>query len=77
MDLVFDDKAVARSVGDEIVGRLQRDTVDVGPERGHQVGSSQDDARPAQVVENLVDGVVGDDVEKMLAIDVVAQGAPD
>jgi hypothetical protein len=47
--------------------------VAVGGELSHQIGTPPDNARPAgEVVEDLVDNVVRDDIEKVLAIDQVA-----
>ena len=43
------------------------DDLDVTPERIHQFGSSANNARPAEIIEDLVDGVVSDDVKKVLA----------
>jgi len=76
MDLVFDnpDTVVVCLVDNQLIGRLKRDVVDIAPERGHQVGPPLDDARPTgEVVEDLVDDVVGDDVKEVLAINEVAQ----
>jgi len=71
MDLVFDDEttAVVCLVGNQLIGGLKRDVIDIAPELAHQGGSPLDDARPAgEVVENLVNDVVSDDVEEVLAI---------
>jgi len=47
------------------------------PEQGYQVSPPLDNARPArEVVENLVNEVVGYDVEEVLAIDKVTQRPP-
>lgn len=80
MDLVFDDDdtAVIRLVGDQSIGGPERDVVDIAPERGHQVGPPLDDARPAgHVVEHLVDGLVGEGVKEVLAVDEVANRPSD
>ena len=71
MDFIFDDDdtAVICLVGNQLIGRLKLDVVDVAPEPGHQIGAPLDHARPTgEVVEDLVDDVVSDDVEEMLAI---------
>ncbi|WP_232833481.1 hypothetical protein [Paraburkholderia kururiensis] len=73
MNLVFDDTASVCLVGNQLVGRLKRDVVDVAFERSHQVGSSFDNAGPTQVVTNLVNDVVGDDVEEVSSIDKVTE----
>jgi hypothetical protein len=40
----------------------------------HQLGASVDNARPAgDFVENLIDNVVGDDIEEVITVDQVAQ----
>jgi len=79
MDLVFDhhDLAVRRPVSDQPIGGLERDVVDIGPKRSHQLGPALDDARPAgNVVADLVRDAVGDDFEEVLAIDEVAERSP-
>jgi len=55
----------------QIICGLQTYDPDVTPERIHQVGSAPNHARPAKIIEDLVDGVVGDDVKEVLAIDKV------
>jgi hypothetical protein len=75
MDFIFDDEdtAVVCLVGNQLIGRLKLDAVAIAPELGHQIGAPLDDARPAgKVVEDLVDDVVSDDVEEVLAINKVA-----
>ena len=65
MDFIFDDDntAVICLVGDQLIGRLKLDVVDIAPELGHQIGAPLDDARPTrEIVEDLVDDVVSDDV---------------
>jgi hypothetical protein len=66
VDFVFDDDdtSVVRLVDDQIVGGAEFDAVAVADELGHQIGAPADDPRPTgEVVEDLVDDVVGDDVE--------------
>ncbi len=59
---------------DQLVGGAKLDVFDIAPELGHQLGPPLDDARPTgEVVEDLVDDVVGDDIEEVLAVDEVAQ----
>jgi hypothetical protein len=75
MDFIFDDQdtAVVCLVGSQLIGRLKLDVLAIGSELGHQIGAPLDDARPTgEVVEDLVDDVVSDDVEEMLAINKVA-----
>jgi hypothetical protein len=75
MDFIFDDEdtAVVCLVGNQLIGRLKLDVVAIAPELGHQIGAPLDNARPTgKVVEDLVDDVVSDDVEEVLAINVVA-----
>jgi hypothetical protein len=75
MDLVFDDDntAVVCLVGNQLIGGLKRDVIDIAPELAHQGGSPLDNARPTRkVVANLVNDVVSDDVEEVLAINKVA-----
>lgn len=70
MDLVFDDDetTVVRLVGNQRVGGLKCDVVNIAPELGHQVGPRPDNARPAgEVVADLVNDIVGDDVKEVLA----------
>jgi hypothetical protein len=75
MDLIFDDNDMTsvRCVDNQVICGVQLDDVDVTPERIHQIGSSPNDARPAEIIENLVDGVLVDDVKEVLAIDTVTQ----
>lgn len=75
MDFILDDHDTAciRCVDNQIVCRLQMDDADVTFERIHQVDSSSNDARPAEIIEDFVDGVVGDDVKEVLAVDKIAQ----
>ena len=75
MDLVFDDDdmTVVCLMGNQFIGGLKRDIVNIAPERGHQAGATLDSARPTgEVVEDLVNDVIGDDVEEVLAINKVA-----
>src|SRR5271170_2782730 len=76
MDFIFDDHdvSVVCLVGNQLVSRLKLDVVAIAPELGHQISASFDNARPTgNVVEDLVDGVVSDDVEEVLTIDEVAE----
>jgi len=75
MDFIFDDEdtAVVYLVGNQLIGRLKLDAVAIASELGHQIGAPLDNARPTgKVVEDLVDDVVSDDVEEVLAINKVA-----
>jgi kynureninase len=75
MDFIFDDDdtAVVYLVGNQFIGGLKLDVVAIALELGHQVGAPPDNARPTgEVVEHLVDDVVSDDVEEVLAIGKVA-----
>ena len=75
MDLVFEDDetTVVCLVDNQSIGGLKRDVVDIAPELGHQAGPALDNARPTgEVVADLVNDVVGDDVEEVLAINKVA-----
>ena len=56
---------------------LQVDDADVTPERIHQVGSSANDARPAEIIEDLVDGVIADGVKEVLALHKLTQCTSD
>jgi hypothetical protein len=76
MDFILDDHdtTVVRLVGNQLVGGLKLDIVAIAPELSHQIGAPSDNARPTgDVVENLIDDVVSDDVEEVLAINDVAQ----
>jgi GAF domain-containing protein len=75
MDFIFDDDntAIVCLAGNQLIGRLQLDVIAIAPELGHQISAPLDNARPTgKVVEDLVDDVVSDDVEEMLAINKVA-----
>ena len=74
MDLILDDNdaAFVRCVDNQMICGLKMDDADITLERIHQIGSSPNDARPAKIIENFVDGAVGDDVKEVLAIDTVA-----
>jgi hypothetical protein len=75
MDFILDDDDTAsvRRVDNQIVCGLQVDDADVTPKRIHQVGSSPNDARPAEIIEDLVDSVVSNDVKEVLPIDKLTQ----
>jgi hypothetical protein len=76
MDFILDDDdtTVVRLLGNQLIGRLKLDVVAITPELNHQIGAPVDNARPTgNLVENLVDDVVGYDVEEVLAINEVAQ----
>jgi hypothetical protein len=75
MDFVFDnqDMAVVGLVGNQLVGGLKHDAVAIALEFGHQIGAPLDNARPTgKVVEDLVDDVVSDDVEEVVAVNKIA-----
>jgi hypothetical protein len=75
MDFIFDNDnmAVVCLMDDQLIGGLKFDVVDITPEPGHQIGSSLDDARPTgKIVKDLVDDVVSDYFEEVLAINEVA-----
>ena len=74
MDFIFDDNmAVVGCVGHQFIGRLKLDVIAIALKLGHQIDAPLDNTRPTgEVVENLVDDVVSDNVEEMLAIDEVA-----
>jgi hypothetical protein len=76
VDFVLDDDAITivYSMDNQLIGRLKFDVVAIALELRHQIGAPPDNARPTgDVVENLIDDVVGDDVEEVLAINEVAQ----
>ena len=78
MNLVFDDDdtTIVCLVDDQLVGGLKFDVFAIAPEPGHQIGASPDNSGPAgDLVEDLVNNVLGDDVEKVLTPDEVAQRA--
>jgi hypothetical protein len=75
MNFIFDDQdtAVVRLVGNQFIGRLKLDVIAIAPELVHQIGASLDDAGPTrELVEDLVNDIVSDDVEEVLAINKVA-----
>ena len=75
MDFIFDndDTAGVCLVGNQLVGRVQLDGVAIALELGHQIGAASDTARPTgEVVEDLIDDVVADNIEEVLAINEVA-----
>ena len=75
MDFVFDDDgmAVVCLVGNQLIRRLKFNVVAIAPELSHKFGASSDGPRPTcDVIENLVDNIVGDYVEEVLAINEVA-----
>jgi hypothetical protein len=75
MDFIFNDydTAVIRLVGNQLAGRLKLDVFAIALELGHQIGAPLDNARPTgEVVEDLVDNIVSDNVEEVLALDKVA-----
>jgi hypothetical protein len=74
MDVVFDNdgtNTAVCSVRDQLIRGLKFDAVAVAPKLGHQVRSPPSNARPTEVVDDLVDDFVGDDVEEVLAINEV------
>ena len=75
MNFIFDDQdpAVVSLVGNQFIGRLKLDVVAIAPELVHQIGASLDYAGPTgEVVEDLVNDIISDDVEEVLAINKVA-----
>ena len=75
MNFILDnqDTAVVCLMGNQLIGRLKFDVVAIAPELGHQIGAPLDNTGPTgEVVEDLVDDVVSDDVEEVLAINKVA-----
>ena len=75
MDFIFDDEdtTVDCLVGDQLIGGLKLDAVAIALELGHQIRPPPDNARPTgDVVKDLVEDVVGDNVEEMLAINEIA-----
>lgn len=76
MDLIFNDDGFA-SVGlvdNQLISGLKGDIGDVPLELGQQVGSSYDNRGPTRdIVEDLIGGIVGHEVEEMLAIVKVAE----
>lgn len=60
-------------VDDQIVRGLQVDDVNFLPERIHQIGAPSNDARSAKVIKNFIDRVIGNHIQKVLAIDKVTQ----
>jgi hypothetical protein len=75
MDLIFDDDGIVIVclVSNQLIGRLKLDVVTITLELGHQIGAPVNGARPtSDVIEDLVDEVVSDDIEEVLAIDKVA-----
>jgi hypothetical protein len=75
VDLILDrnDIAVVRFVDDQLVCGPKPDAADISLELIHQVSASPDHTRPAQLVPNLVDDIVGDDIEEVLAVDEVTE----
>jgi hypothetical protein len=76
MGLIFDhcDAAAVCVVDNQHISGLKLDIVATALELGHQIGSPVDYARPtSDVVEDLVDNVVGNAVEEVLALNEFAQ----
>ena len=75
MDFVFEDNdtAISSVVHDELIGRVQPDIVAIAGELSHQIGSSSNRPWPTgKVIEKLKKSVIGNRVEKMLAINEAA-----
>jgi hypothetical protein len=75
MDFIFDhdDTAGVCRVGNQLVGRVKLDAVAIALELGHQIDASPDNARPTgEVVADLIDDVISDNIEEVLAINGVA-----
>jgi hypothetical protein len=75
MDFIFDDRdaPVVCLVRNQLIGRLKLDIFTIASELGHQIRASLDNARPTgNVIEDLVDGVVCDNVEEVFTVHEVA-----
>jgi len=76
MDLVFDDDntIIVRLVGNELVGGLNPDALAIASEQMHEIGASTGNTGPTgKVVQDLIDGVVSDEVKEVLAINQLAK----
>ena len=75
MDFILNDNDTAsvRCVDNQLVCGLQVDNADVTPKRIHQVGSSPNDTRPAEIIADLVESVVSNDVKEVLPINKLTQ----
>ena len=69
--LDHDDMAVVRLVDDQLVCGLKLDAADMCLGLIHEIGAPPENAGPAWVVANLIDDVVGHDIEKVHAVDKV------
>jgi len=68
-----DDMAIVSVVDNQLIGGLEFDVVAIALKLVHQIGTPLDNARPTRkLVEDLIDDVVRDDVEEMIAINAVA-----
>jgi len=77
MDLVlhYDGGAVVRSMDYQPVGGLKSDIVHLTPELRHQRAAPSNYPGPSwNFVENLIDDLVGEDIEEMLADDQIPKG---
>jgi hypothetical protein len=78
MDLIlhYDGSAVVCHMDYQLVGGLKSDIVHVTPKLRHQFAAPSDYTGPTwNFIENLIDDIVGDDIEEMLANDQIAKGA--
>ena len=67
-----DDPCVVSPMNDQMVGRSKFDVVAIASELGHEVDASlHDSGPPGEVIQDLVDNVIRDDVEEVLAINKV------
>ena len=76
MDFIFnhDDTPSIRLVDNQLIGGLKLDIVAIAFEPCHQVGTPLGRARPTRkVAEYLVDDLINDDVEEVLAVNEVAE----
>jgi hypothetical protein len=75
VDFVFDDNDMTCvcCVDNEVVRGLQVDDLNVTVERIHQSGLSPNHRRPTEIVEDFVDGVGGDDVKEVFAVNEVSE----
>jgi hypothetical protein len=60
----------------QVICRLKLDGFTISAEGFHESSAALNDARPAQLVEDFVNRVVRDDIEKMAALHEVSQCFP-
>src|SRR5262249_50438032 len=68
-----DDAAIVRSVDDQLACGLEPGAADISLKLIHQISASPDHTRPAEVVANLVDDIIGDHIKEVLAFDEILQ----